>query len=253
MHSPNVPQGYDDASHDNEPSEVRGESKVNTVIVLDKLQPGLISEVDRLYNVPAIAFPDKGIPIGYSVPVAAPPEPEETYVELEDTEDIRRNMRLPLDQDDVDEVTFENVIQVDPEVLEQATAYKDATSKSMLDVTLKAGAMNLLACSEAFGLTESVLNQHFNVQSSFEDSVSPLLNGLLQLSVVSKVADSYELPSDIKNRYLQTLSHLIARNSHESSVKKTAGNLKSAVLRNLTATLDEQEEQQRTIGVRNKR
>lgn len=249
MRSPNTPQGIDNSEHDNSPTEVTGVSRIHNVVVLDKLQYGLISEVDRLYNVPAVAFPEKGIPLGYSVPAVELPEPP--YVELEDTEEIRRSMRLTQEEQEPDEITYENVVSVDASIVDKAKQYKDKVSKDIVDSTFSAGAMNLLACSEAFSITESVLAQHFDVKSNLEDTVSPLLNGLLQLSVVTKVAESYGLPTEVKNRYLTVISNLIARHSHEEAVKKAKGDLKSAVLRNLTATLDEEE--QKTIGVRSNR
>ena len=126
-------------------------------------------------------------------------------------------------------IAFTNTFSVDGDLLELSDANKEEFTKSILHHYL-AGQASLLAGNEtAIAYAEATMRDHFGVDVSIDDSLSPVLEDLFILDQTNKSLGFLNLPEEVSGLYLTKLAETLAT-SAPSKIKSTKAALQNKSL-----------------------
>lgn len=136
------------------------------------------------------------------------------------------------------DLEYSNAFELDPNLTEQSDAAKTKFTNAILEHYLSAQAAMLTGNETAIAYATATMRDHYGVDVTIEDMLSPLLEDIFLLAQANISVEGAGLPKDISSVYLTRLAETLADNTPAKIKSSRAAKAGREQLRKYKADLD---------------
>lgn len=111
------------------------------------------------------------------------------------------------------DVTYSNVFDLDPNVIEDADTAKSEFTDKILKHYLSSQAAMLTGNETAIAYAEATMRDHYGIDVTIEDTISPVLEDIFILAQANISVHGAGLPDHLSLTYLNRLAEVLADNT----------------------------------------
>lgn len=137
----------------------------------------------------------------------------------------------------IDRQLPENLIDIPKDQVTRILNKNKELTDQVSQILLEQGSTSLMSFDAASAYTETVLRDGLKIGAKLDTNVTVALEGILQLSIIAKYLNVFDLPKSIRTQYISKMTELVVTQNHEDMKKQVTAQRHSTLLQTLAGRI----------------